>query len=163
MTQWKTPHSWPSIMTPFTLTAAALLCMSAADPAAVGATPRSGTSNRPAPPIQNAMTLKCQVTSLALMTGDSDTIKVKVPTTSSFLALDVVHGELLTAAPERARLRLLSTEMSGASMFFEQLMGTGNVALWSFHALKNGRILFSHQMSADASGPNQEKIVLASP
>jgi hypothetical protein len=120
--------------------------------AAVGATPVS--------PIEDSMALKCQVTSNAIMTGDSQDIKVKVPPASNSLTLDVVNGQLLTAAPERAKLRLLSTEKSSGSMFFEELTGTGNVALWSFHRLRNGRILFSQQMSASASGPTQEKVVL---
>jgi len=161
MTGWQSDRFLFSTRTPLALTAAILLCVSNFDQAAFGATSRGGTSNRAVPPIQNSMMLKCRVTSLALMTGDSNTINAKVPPTSSLLTLDVVDGQLLTAPPERARLRLLSTEMSTGSMFFEELMATGNVALWSFHRLKDGRILFSHQMSADASGPTEEKIVLS--
>jgi hypothetical protein len=161
MTSWNRDSFGASGRRPLALAAAGFLFLCATHQAAFSATARTGTSNRPVAPIQNSMKLKCQVTSDAIMTGDSDAIKLKPPApTSTVLTLDVVDGQLLTAAPERARLRLLSTEATTGSMFFEELTVTGNVALWSFHGLKNGRILFSQQMSANASGPTQEKVVL---
>ena len=45
-------------------------------------------------------------------------------------------------------------------MYFEELTGAGNVVLWSFHSLKNRRILFSGQLSVNNSGPTVEQILV---
>ncbi len=159
MIQRKSARAWSSRWMLPMVTATALLFMSAVDEPAAGSTPRSGTSNSLVPPIQNSMTLNCQITSFTMTTGDPKNINTKLTPPSGSLMFTVVDGQLAMVGPEGAeRLRLLSTSLTFASMFFELLTGDGNAQLWSFHHLKNGRILFSGQLSFNNSGPTVEHI-----
>ena len=99
MIRWNTIRLWSWKRELLLMAAAALLFVSATGKLAVGSTPRSGTSNRPVPPIQISMTLKCQITSLAMTTGDPKNIKTELPPASGSLMFTVVDGQLAMVGP----------------------------------------------------------------
>ena len=159
MIQWKSVHSWSSGRVLPVMTATVLLFVFGAARPTVGSTPRSGTSNIHVPPIQNGMALKCQITSFAMATGDPKKIETKLPAAQGSEAFTVLEGQLAMVSPAGAeRLRLLNTSRTSGSMFFARLTSDGNVQLWSFHRLKDGRILFSGQISLNDTGPTMEKV-----
>ena len=155
---WNSAPSWFLGRASVVLAAAALLFVAAAGNPAVGSTPRGKRSNSPAPPIQNSMTLKCQLGQFATLTADSKSIQGRTSPGSAPLKFRVVDGHLFKFDPGPMKLRLLSTSRTSASMFFELLTVDGNVQLWSFHRLQNGRVLYSGQLSLNDSGPTMEKI-----
>jgi hypothetical protein len=104
------------------------------------------------------MTLKCKITSFAMMTGNPKNITTKLPSDSGSITFTVVDGELAMVGPEGAdKLRLLSTSLTTSSMFFELLTGDRNAQLWSFHTLKDGRVFFSGHLSV-SDIPFEEKM-----
>jgi hypothetical protein len=159
---WKSIRSSAPRMILPVLTAATLLVVSATEKTAVGSTARSVASNSPVLPIQNSMMLTCQIESFATMIGDSKSIQGKISPGSAPLTFRVVDGHLFKFDPGPMRLRLLSTSRTSASMFFELLTDFGDVQLWSFHRLQNGRILYSGQLSLNESGPSSEIAVALS-
>jgi hypothetical protein len=161
MIRWKTVGRWSWMKALRVLAVTALLFVSATGEPAVGSARRSGTSNGPVPPIQNSMTLRCQITSLVMSKGDPKNITTELPHPSGSLMFTVVDGQLAMVGPEGAqRFHLLSNNAESGSMYFEELTGAGNVVLWVFHSLKNGRILFSGNLSVNNSGPTVEQILL---
>jgi hypothetical protein len=107
------------------------------------------------------MTLTCRTSSLTFTDGDSKNIKTKDVATSSPLTFTVVDGQLALVGPLGAdKLRLVSTSIASGSMFFELLTGDRNAQLWSFHNLKDGRILFSGHLSVNDGMPT-ERIVMS--
>jgi len=131
----------------------ALLLVAVAGTAAVSSSSPAGTSDSPVPAIQVSMTLKCNITSFTMTTGDSKDIKTENRPASAPLTFTVVDGQLGYVAPAGAgKLRLLSASPYSGSMYFEELTGERSIVLWAFHRLRNARVLFSEQLSINNSG-----------
>ena len=151
--KWKKGNITPPRMALLLLGAAALWSVFAGGGTASGTMAGSTTSSRPLPAIQNSMTLKCTFTSFTMMTGDSKNIKTTTPAASGSLTFTTTNGALAYVAPMgTGKLRLLSTNSASGSMYFEEFTGEHSVVLWAFHSLKDGRVLFSEQLSTNNSG-----------
>ena len=161
MIQRRRVHSWSSRRLLPVVTAAAFLLPSAVDRLAVSLPRAGGIAKSVVPAIEDSMTLKCETTSFTATTGDSRRTNSEVKPTSGSMTFTAVNGQFALVGPLGTdKLRLLSTNINTGSMFFEYLTADRNAQLWSFHHLKDGRILFSGQYSVDASLGADEHITI---
>ena len=117
------------------------------------ASPSADSAKHPIPPIQNGRTLKCRTESFATIDASDGKIKGSFKPSAGQLTLTVVNGRLVVVGDEGGEsLSLLSTNPLSGGMYFFQRTAVGNVCMWAFHPLKDGRVFFSEQLSLQPGG-----------
>jgi hypothetical protein len=117
------------------------------------ASPSADSAKHPIPPIQNGRTLKCRTESFATIDASDGKIKGSFKPSTGQLTLTAVNGKLVVVGDEGGEaLSLLSTNPLSGGMYFFQRTAVGNVCMWAFHPLKDGRVFFSEQLSLQPGG-----------
>lgn len=100
--------------------------------------------------IQDQMTLRCRFGASAVLKAHKNEVAGKVTRepqeSSQTLEFVVVDGRLVIVGPDGGeKLALVGRNVEKGAMFFLETTPVGNVVLWSFYPLSEGRVLWSKQ------------------